>query len=130
MELGKWEKYLFSVSAGTIALFSGLGFYLIHGTPKIKSLVASGHNHMLSFAFGAMIFGLIVHLLGLSEKQQRYLSIWMTISFLGPLFLIVAGVTGYTKFLVYTDAVFQGSFVVLWVILISYILSSGKKKVM
>jgi len=111
------QKYLFTVSSLVLAIFSSLGFYLIRGNPPIKTLVVSGHTHMLEFAFGAILFGLILNLTKVSDKAQMWLSIWMSLTFFGPGALIYGGLTGNTSFLLYTDALFQGSFVVLWVLL-------------
>lgn len=111
------QKYLFTVSAIVLAVFSSLGFYLIRGNPPIKDLVVSGHTHMLEFSFGAILFGLVLNLTKVSEKVQKWLAIWMSLTFLGPGALIYAGMVGNTAFLSFTDALFQGSFVVLWLIL-------------
>lgn len=54
------EKILFGSAAAVIGAFSALGFYLIEGEPAIKSLVVTGHNHILSFAYGAILFGLLL----------------------------------------------------------------------
>ena len=110
----KSEKYLVGISALIIALFSALGFYLIEGAPKIKSLVASGHNHMLSFAFGAVLFALVLSKLNVGGGVKKWLSIWMVLTFLGPLALIYAGFTGNTGMLQFTSPLFMGSFVLLW----------------
>lgn len=111
------QKYLYTVSALVLAVFSSLGFYLVRGTPPIKDLVVSGHNHMLSFAFGAILFGLVLSKTKASEKVQKWLAVWMSLTFIGPGALIYAGMVGNTGFLTTTDALFQGSFVVLWLIL-------------
>lgn len=111
------QKYLFTVSSLVVAIFSSLGFYLIRGNPPIKALVVSGHTHMLEFAFGAILFGLVLNLTKVSEKVQTGLAVWMSLTFFGPLALIIAGMIGNTSFLSVTDALFQGSFVVLWLIL-------------
>ncbi len=111
------QKYLFTVSAIVLAVFSSLGFYLVRGTPPIKTLVVSGHTHMLEFAFGAVLFGLVLSQTKVSDKVQKWLAVWMSLTFIGPGALIYAGMTGNTSFLSTTDALFQGSFVVLWLIL-------------
>lgn len=115
------QKYLFTVSSIVLAIFSSLGFYLIRGTPPIKTLVVSGHTHMLEFAFGAILFGLVLGKTQVSEKVQSALAIWMSLTFFGPLALIYAGMVGNTSFLATTDALFQGSFVVLWLILAYFV---------
>lgn len=112
--MAKSEKYLVGISALVVVVFSALGFYLIEGAPKIKSLVVSGHNHMLSFAYGALLFALILSKLAISDRAKKWLSLWMSLTFLGPLALIYAGFTGNTGILTFTSPLFMGSFVLLW----------------
>jgi len=126
--LGFSEKYLFVVSASVITVFSALGFYLIDAEPKIKSLVVSGHNHILSFAFGAILFGLIMMNLEIKESTKKWLSIWMSLTFLGPLGLIYAGIFGDTSMLTVTGALFEGSFVLLWLILLYFIIKTPTQR--
>ncbi|MEK7520968.1 MAG: hypothetical protein AAB560_02720 [Patescibacteria group bacterium] len=111
------EKILFGSAAAVIGVFSALGFYLIEGEPVIKSLVITGHNHILSFAYGAILFGLLLKIVNLTEPRKIVLSVWMATTFFGPLALICAGFTGNTSFLPVTSPVFEGSFVVLWLII-------------
>ncbi len=121
------EKYLIIVSSLVLAIFSGFGFYLIRGQPAIKDLVVSGHNHTLSFAYGGILFALILANLNISEEMKTWLAYWMSLTFLGPIALIYAGLTGNTSILQYTDIIFQGSFVVLW-ILLAYFVGISKQK--
>ncbi len=120
------EKYLIIVSALVIVIFSALGFYLIDGAPKIKSLVAAGHNHILSFAYGALLFAWVIRRATVSEGVKKGLAVWMSLTFLGPLALIYAGFTGKTGLLDTTGVLFEGSFVVLWLIA-AYLIATRKE---
>lgn len=111
------EKLIFTIAIIVITVFSALGFYLIDAEPKIKTLVVSGHNHILSFAYGAILFGLLLRFTGLPETVKRWLAVWMSVTYLGPLALIWAGLSGKTDILQFTSPLFMGSFVVLWLIL-------------
>lgn len=115
--LQKWEKVIFALAALVIAGVSAIGFYLIEGEPAIKQLVVTGHNHTLSFAYGAILFGLLLRHVMVSEKKKMMLSLWMSATYLGPAALMAAGVLGRTDFLMFTSPVFEGSFVLLWAIL-------------
>ncbi len=115
------QKYLIIVSSLVLAIFSSLGFYLVRGNPPIKNLVVSGHAHMLEFAFGAILFALALNITKISDRTQKWLAIWMSLTFFGPGALIYAGMTGNTGFLSVTGALFEGSFVVLWLILAYFV---------
>lgn len=115
--LQKWEKVIFEAAALVIAAVSAVGFYLIQGEPAIKQLVVTGHNHTLSFAYGAILFGLLLRHVAISERRKLVLAWWMSTTYLGPIALMVAGMLGRTDFLMFTSPVFEGSFVVLWGIL-------------
>lgn len=115
--LQKWEKVIFGAAALVIAAVSAVGFYLIQGEPAIKQLVVTGHNHTLSFAYGAILFGLLLRHVAISERRKLVLAWWMSTTYLGPIALMVAGMLGRTDFLMFTSPVFEGSFVVLWGIL-------------
>lgn len=117
MELQKSEKILFGIAAFIITAFSAFGFYLIQGKPKIASLAAAGHNHVLSFAYGAILFGFLLRFLMVPERRKLALAWWMSLTYLGPIALIWAGLTGNSAFLKYTSPVFEGSFAILWLIL-------------
>jgi len=121
-------KYLVGISAVIIAVFSSLGFYLVRGTPVSKELVASGHNHILSFAYGAILFALLLKKLDVSNTVKWILAVWMTLSFLGPLDLIYAGFTGDRAYLSFTSPAFNGSFVVLWLAMAYFVVTSKDKK--
>lgn len=110
------EKYLLGISSLVIAIFSGFGFYLIEAQPAIKALVVSGHSHIIEFAFGAILYAILLGKLGLGENARTWLSIWMSTTFLGPLALIYGGITGNTSMLATTSILFEGSFVLLWLI--------------
>ncbi len=122
------QKYLFVVSALTIAIFSALGFYLIDGEPKIKSLVVTGHNHILSFAYGALLFAFVLSTLSVPETRKKLLSIWMSLTFLGPLSLMYAGFTARTGLLEITGPLFEGSFVLVWLIVAFLVLSEKRER--
>ena len=120
--LAKWEKIVFGVAALVITAGSAFGFYLIQGEPVIKSLVASGHNHLLSFAYGGILFGLLLGRIGIAETKKWWLAVWMSLTYLGPVALIYAGLTGKTGFLMYTSPPLEGSFVVLWALMVYFLL--------
>lgn len=115
--LAKWEKIIFGSATFIVAAGSIFGFYLVQGEPAIKSLVASGHSHVLSFAYGAILYGLLMRRLTFFERTKTALAAWMSLTYFGPIALILAGLTGNTGFLMYTSPIFEGSFVLLWMIM-------------
>ena len=120
------EKIIFGTAIFVIVAFSALGFYLIDAEPKIKSLVVSGHNHILSFAYGAILFGLLLGKITLPESRKVLLAVWMSLTYLGPLDLIYAGISGNTSLLSLTSPLFMGSFVALWFIMFYLLLRRSK----
>ena len=123
-KLSRWEKLLYGIAILIIVVFTGLGFYLIEGEPAIESLVASGHNHILSFAYGAILFGMLLGRTAINDMSKWWLSVWMSLTYLGPLALIYAGFTGQTGHLSVTSPLFMGSFVVLWALLLLQLMKS------
>lgn len=109
-----YEKIIFGGAALVIFIFSSLGFYLINGEPPIKSLVISGHSHILLFAYGAILFGLLLSKVRATDSLKKILAILFTLTYLGPLDLVYAGQSGVTKLLAYSSPLFMGLFVVLW----------------
>jgi hypothetical protein len=122
------EKILFGLSALIIVAAGALGYYLIDGEPAIKGLVSSGHNHLMSFAFGAILFGLVLNWLNVSEQKKMWMGYWMCATFLGPIALIYAGFSGQTALLKFTSPIFNGSFVILWFLLAIAIFNSRSKR--
>lgn len=120
-----WQKLVFVVSAGVIALLSLLGFYLF----KVKipepygHLVKAGHSHGLCFAFAAIFYALLLEKISLSPKVKKYLSYWVVVTFLGPLGLILAGLTYQMGFLTFTSLVGEGSFVLVWLVMVWLLLT-------
>ncbi len=127
-QISSAEKYLFGVAAFVLAVVSGIGFYLIGAKPKIQSLVVSGHSHTLLFAFGAILFGLLMRVAGTGEGAKRWLGFWFTLTFLGPISLIYAGVTGSTALLKWTSPLFYGSFVALWLLMAWMVANAGNSQ--
>lgn len=97
-------KQLFYVPAAfIIAIGSLLGFYVIHGEPKIEGLVSSGHGHLILFALSAIIFvHALTHVEGLTDKAAMWLALLTLISYILPIGLLVAGYTGETAHLRWT----------------------------
>lgn len=110
----KSEKIIFSIAVLVIVIFSAFGFYLIEGEFKIKSLAVSGHAHVLLFAYGAILFGLLMKIVDISEFKKRVLAVLMSLTYLAPIALIYAGFTGSAAILQITGPIFEGLFVILW----------------
>lgn len=110
----KSEKIIFSIAVLVIVIFSAFGFYLIEGEFKIKSLAVSGHAHVLLFAYGAILFGLLMRALDISEFKKRALAIAMSLTYIAPIMLIYASFTGSTAILQISGPLFEGLFIVLW----------------
>lgn len=115
-----WEKLIFVASAGVIVLLALLGFYLAKAeVPEpYGHLVSAGHSHGLCFAFAAIFYGLLLKKIKVSLELKKGLSLWVLVTFLGPFGLLFAGLSHQMKFLTITSIVGEGSFVVLWLILL------------
>lgn len=128
-----WQKLIFVFSTSVIVLLSLLGFYLV----KVKipepygHLVKAGHSHGLCFAFAAIFYALLLERVKLFQKTKKYLSFWVLLTFLGPLGLVLAGLSRQMNFLTLTSIVGDGSFTLLWLILLFLFLTrfNEKKKV-
>lgn len=68
--LAKWEKIIFGIVALVITAGGAFGFYLIQGAPVMKTLAVSGHNHLLSFAYGGILFGLLLGRVSIAETKN------------------------------------------------------------
>ena len=110
----KSEKIIFSIAVLVIVIFSAFGFYLIEGEFKVKSLAVSGHAHVLLFAYGAILFGLLMKTIDIAEFKKRILAVLMSLTYLAPIMLIYAGFTGNTAVLQVSGPIFEGLFVILW----------------
>lgn len=97
-------KRLFYVPAAfIISLGSLLGFFLIHGEPKIESLFSSGHTHVILFAMCAILFvHLLNHIDGVTDKMGMWLAVLTLIAYILPIGLLIAGYSGDTAHLKWT----------------------------
>lgn len=117
-KLSGYEKYLYLVSSLMIVLSGALGFVLIYTKPQIESLMASGHSHLIGFAMAAILFGYLLRFISLSTGEKWIMAVWTSLTFVGPLTLIYAGYSGTTSMLKMSGIIFEGSFVLMWLVMI------------
>lgn len=119
-----WKKTTYLAAGLMIVLMALVGFYLTEADLSVSAehLVKAGHGHGMGFALATLLYLFLLDKLSLSQKTKNLLSGWNILTFLGPLGLVLAGLTGEKSFLPYTSILGEGSFLLLWVLLVFFFL--------
>lgn len=113
------SRILFFWGAAWLVFLGIMGTWLHSAEYPIKGLVVSAHNHGMSFAFGALLAGLIIWKFNkLADFWKWIVAILVIVSFLLPLGLLIGGMTGNPgNWMTVTSAIGGWGFVVYWIII-------------